>query len=117
MVEVAVDGLPCSVNVVVGETKLPTGLLDNGGDDRVVTLVDPREQVVAGLVVQSSCEQSPEPTVCGVVLCGGHLHLCPGGVIRDNCTLGPMGATYAQFIYDAKYHAHPYKNILRKYYA
>ena len=63
----------------IGETKLLAGLLEDGGYDGVVALVDPREQVVGSLVVQSSCEHSPEPTVC-VVLCGRHLHLCPAWI-------------------------------------
>ena len=85
MVEVAVDGLPGSVNVVVGETKLLAGLLEDGGYDGVVALVDPREQVVGRLVVQSSCEHSPEPTVCGIVLRGSHLHLCPVYICVSTC--------------------------------
>ena len=84
MVEVAVDGLPGTVNVVVGETKILAGLLEDGGYDGVVALVDPREQVVGRLVVQSSCEHSPEPTVCGIVLRGSHLHLCPVWINKTN---------------------------------
>ena len=33
--------------------------------------------MVSGLMVESSCENIPEPTVSGIVLCGGYLHLSP----------------------------------------
>ena len=79
MVNMAVESLPYGVHVVVGDSKLLAGLSDYGGDEGVVGLDDPREEVVGGLVVEGSSEDVTEPAVCGVVLSGGHLHLCPGG--------------------------------------
>lgn len=75
----ATEGLPDGVDVVIGDSEFLAGLLDDGGDEGVVSLDDSGEEMVSGLVVQSSCEDVPEPTVSGVVLCGGHLHLRPWG--------------------------------------
>ena len=105
----AVDGLPSRINVVVVETKLPTRVPDNGGDDRVVALVHPREQMVGCLVVQSSCEHCPEPTVCCIVLCGCHLHFCPvkasvdfsALVHRNNKHQHHLLSVYVQYYYNA----------------
>ncbi len=77
VVDVAVEGLPRGVHIVVLDTKLLAGLPDNGRDEGVVRLNDAREEMVGRLVVECSSEDAPEPAVCGVVQCCGHLHLCP----------------------------------------
>ena len=53
--------------MVVCDTKLFACLAYDGCDERVVGLVDSREQMVSCLVVESSCEKVPKPTVCGIV--------------------------------------------------
>jgi hypothetical protein len=73
----ATEGLPDGVNIVVGDAELLACLADYGGDEWVMCLDDSGEEVVGGLVVQSSGEDVPEPTVSGVVLRRGHLHLRP----------------------------------------
>ena len=78
MINMAVECLPHGVHVVVFDPKLLTCLAYDGSDERVVGLDDAREEVVSGLVVESSREHVPEPAVCGIVLCRGHLHLSPG---------------------------------------
>ena len=78
VINVAVECLPHGVHVVVFDPKLLTRLTYDGSDERVVGLDDAREEVVSGLVVESSREHVPEPAVCGIVLCRGHLHLSPG---------------------------------------
>ena len=87
----ATEGLPDGIYVVVGDTKLLAGLAYDGCDEGVVGLDDSGEEVVGGLVVEGSCEHVPEPTVGGVVLCRGHLHLRPGGVCVCVCVCGGGG--------------------------
>ena len=62
---------------MVLQAKVLTGLLDNGSDLGIVPLVDPREEMVGGLVVECTCDQCPEPAVSGIVLSCSHLHLSP----------------------------------------
>ena len=89
----ATEGLPDGVNVVVGDAELLARLADYGGDEWVMCLDDSGEEVVGGLVVQSSGEDVPEPTVSGVILRRAHLHLRPlrvgvyvgGGRREDGC--------------------------------
>ena len=85
MIDVAVEGLPHGVHIVILDPKLLTGLADDGSDEGVVCLDDSWEEVVSRLVVQGTREHIPEPAVRGVVLCGGHLQLCPaeGGGGRE----------------------------------
>ena len=73
----ATEGLPDGVDVVVGDAELLARLADYGGDEWVMCLDDSGEEVVGGLVVQSSGEDVPEPTVSGVILRRAHLHLRP----------------------------------------
>lgn len=85
MIQVAAKCFPDSVHVVVLDAKLLAGLADNGCDERVVRLDHTGEEVVGGLVVESTRKHIPEPTVCCVILRGGHLHFGPeemGQVIR-----------------------------------
>lgn len=77
MIQVAAECLPDSVHIVVLDTKLLAGLADNGCDEGVVRLDHSGKEVMGGLVVESTCKYIPEPTVCCVILCGGHLHLGP----------------------------------------
>ena len=78
----ATKSLPYGVHTVILHSKLLTCLPDDGCDERVVCLVDPREQVMCGLVIESTSDHRPKPTVCSIVLRGSHLHLCPGGEKR-----------------------------------
>ncbi len=80
VVDVAVEGLPRGVHIVVLDTKLLTGLPDNGRDEGVVRLNDAREEMVGRLVVECSSEDGPEPAIRGVVLRCGHLQLRPEGM-------------------------------------
>ena len=73
----ATQGFPGGVNVVVLDAVVFAGLLHNGSDLWVVGLDDPGEEMVSGLVVQSTCEHCPKPAPCGVVLCRGNLKLRP----------------------------------------
>lgn len=77
MVDVTVEGLPHSVNIVILDAELLTGPTYNGSDEGVVSLDDAGEQVVGGLVVEGTRKDVPEPAVCCIVLCGGHLQLSP----------------------------------------
>lgn len=77
----ATEGLPYGVHIVIGDPKLLTRLSDDGSNERVVRLNDPREEVVGCLMIEGSSEHVPEPAVSGIVLCGGHLHLCPVCVV------------------------------------
>ena len=74
----AAEGLPHGVHIVILHPKLLACLPDNGCDEWIVCLDDSGEQVMCGLVIESTSEHRPEPTVCSVVLCGGNLHLRPG---------------------------------------
>jgi len=80
VVDVAVEGLPHGVHIVVLDTKLLAGLSDNGRDEGVVRLNDAREEMVGCLVVECSSEDGPEPAVCGIVLRCGHLQFRPEGM-------------------------------------
>ena len=75
----ATERLPNSVDVMVRNSELLTCLSDYGCDERIVCLYDSRKEMVGGLMVESSGEDIPEPTVCGVVLRSGYLHLRPVG--------------------------------------
>ena len=77
MIDVAVEGLPHGVHIVVLDPKLLAGLADDGSDEGVVCLDDSWEEVVSRLVVQGTREHTPEPAVRGIVQCGGHLQLRP----------------------------------------
>ena len=85
MINVAVECFPHGVHIVIFDPKLLTRLSHDGSDERVVGLDDTWEEVVSGLVVESSSEHIPEPAVCSIVLCCGHLHLSPG----DKCKGSP----------------------------
>ena len=77
MIDVTVEGLPHCVHVVVRDAKLLARLAHDGCDEGIVGLDDAREEVVSGLVVESSSEHVPEPAICSIVLCRCHLHLSP----------------------------------------
>ena len=77
MIDVALQSLLSGVHIVVLDPKLLTGLFDDGGYLGVVWLYDPWEQVVSGLMVESSSAHVPEPAVSGIVLCCSNLHLSP----------------------------------------
>ena len=79
----ATQGLPHGVHVVVGDAKLLAGVPNDGGDEGVVGLDYPGEEMVGCLVVEGSSEDVPEPAVGGVVLRGGHLHLRPARERRE----------------------------------
>ncbi len=73
----AAQSLCNCVNIVVFDTKIFTGLLHNRRNLHVMGLNNARKEVVCGLVVEGSCKDSPEPTICSVVLCCGYLELSP----------------------------------------
>ena len=77
VVDMTVEGLPHGVHIVIGDAKLLAGLTNDGSDERIVGLDDSREEVVSCLMIESSREHVPEPTVCGIVLSCGHLQLSP----------------------------------------
>ena len=77
MIEMTANCSPEGVHMMVVKTKLLAGLLEDGSDEGIVTLVHSREEVVGGLMVESSSDHCPEPAVCGIVLSGCHLQLCP----------------------------------------
>ena len=79
------EGLPYGVHIVVGDPKLLTCLSYDRSDQGIVGLDDTREEMVSGLVIESTSEHIPEPAVSGVVLCRGHLHLRPGCVCVCVC--------------------------------
>ena len=78
MIDVAPKGLHGRTNTMILQTKLLTGLFHDGCYLGVVPLINPGEEVVGGLVVESPSGKRPEPAVSGVVLSCGHLHLSPG---------------------------------------
>lgn len=71
------QGLSGGFNTVIFYAELLACLFHNGRDLRVVRLDNSGEQVVCGLMVESTCENRPEPALCGVVLRCGNLKLSP----------------------------------------
>lgn len=59
------------------QSKFLASLPDNGSYLGIVSLVDSREEVVGGLVIESSSGKCPEPAISGIVLSCSHLHLSP----------------------------------------
>lgn len=70
-------GLSGGVHAVILDAEVLAGLFHNGGDAGVMGLDDTREEVMRGLMVQSTCEDRPKPAACGVVLRCGNLQLGP----------------------------------------
>ena len=77
MRDVTSEGLLCRINIMVGESKLFAGLLNDGSDLWVVRLNHAGKEMVSRLMVECPSEDSPKPTTCCVVLGRGNLHLCP----------------------------------------
>ena len=65
--------------MIVLDTKLLTGLSDDGRDIGIVRLDYPGKEMVGYLVVECTCNKTPKPVVGRVILCGNYLHLCPAG--------------------------------------
>ncbi len=82
MTDVTAQCLCGSVHIVIGDSKLLASLCNDRGDLRIMGLYYPGKEMVGGLVIKCSSEHGPEPTVGGIVLRSGHLHLSPEGIIK-----------------------------------